>query len=229
MTGIGPRGGDGGVRLHSYFRSSASWRVRIALAWKGIDYDYVPVHLVRGGGEQHSEAYRALNPLRSVPSLEIDGVVLTESLAILDYLEQTRPDPPLFPRTPVQRARALQLAEVVNSGIQPVQNLRVLQKLGSDWNADDSQRAAWARHWIGLGLTALEELLQRYSGTYSVGDDVSVADVCLVPQLYNARRFGVDLEPFVHIRRVESALRTLPAFQAAVPGKQPDCPPELRE
>lgn len=210
------------VRLHSYFRSSASWRVRIALAWKGIEYEYVPVHLVRDGGEQHSAAYRALNPLRSVPTLEIDGVVLAESLAIIEYLEETRPNPPLLPSDPVQRARVRQLAEVVNSGIQPVQNLRVLQKLGRDWNADDAARAHWARHWIELGLEALEKLLERHSGTYSVGDDVTVADVCLVPQLYNARRFGVELAPFENVRRIEDALGQLPAFQAAAPDKQPD-------
>lgn len=215
------------VRLHSYFRSSASWRVRIGLAFKGIDYEYHPVHLLKDGGQQHSDSYRKLNPLRAVPTLEIDGLVLGESLAILEYLEETRPTPPLLPANPAARAQARQLAEVVNAGIQPVQNLRVLQHLEQDWGADQAAKAKWARHYIGRGLEALEALVVHSAGQCSVGDSVSIADLCLVPQLYNARRFAVEMERFPRLLEIEAHLKQLPAFQAAEPNRQPDCPPEL--
>lgn len=212
------------VRLFGYFRSSCSWRVRIALNWKGIAYDTVPVHLLREGGEQHQDAYRMLNPMREVPTLEIDGVHLAQSLAILEYLEETRPEPPLLPREPHLRARARQLAEIVNAGIQPVQNLRVLQQLGRSFDADDAARRQWAAHWISQGLEAFERIARETAGTCSVGDSVTFADLCLVPQLYNARRFGVDPARFETISRIEGHLVALPAFRNALPERQPDAP-----
>lgn len=216
------------VRLHSYFRSSASWRVRIALAHKAIDYEYQPVHLLKDGGEQHSLDYRQLNPFRAVPTLEIDGLVLSESMAILEYLEETRPHAPLLPADPALRARARQMAEVVNAGIQPVQNLRVLQRLEGTFQADQTAKTEWARHYITLGLQALEALVSQHGGSCSVGNSPSFADLCLVPQLYNARRFSVNLEDFPRLLQVEAHLSQLPSFAAARPEQQPDCPESLR-
>lgn len=213
------------IRLHGYFRSSASWRVRIALGFKGIAYDYVPVNLVKDGGEQYSASYRAINPLQAVPTLEIDGHVLSESLAILHYLEETRPLPALLPKDSYARAQVRRIAEAVNAGIQPLQNLRVLQKLDADFKAGDAGRKAWAAHFNQVGLTGIEVLANATAGRYCVGDEVSMADVCLAPQLYGARRFGVDVQQFPTLLRIEAELMKLPAFANAVPAKQPDCPP----
>ncbi|HEX8536372.1 MAG TPA: maleylacetoacetate isomerase [Cystobacter sp.] len=214
------------MKLHGYWRSSASWRVRIALNLKGLAYEYVPVHLVKDGGQQHSEAYRTLNPLRTVPTLEFTegGRVhhLSQSLAILEYLEERHPSPALLPADPLLRARVRMLSEVVNSGIQPLQNLMVLQRIKSEWKGDDK---AWAAHWIDRGLGAFHAMAQQTAGRYCVGDSVSFADVCLVPQLYSARRFGVDLQPYGLLTRVEAACASLPAFQAAHADRQPDAVP----
>lgn len=210
------------IRLHGYFRSSATWRVRIALHHKQLAYQTVPVHLVANGGEQHSDAYRALNPMREVPALEIDGLVLTQSLPILEYLEETRPAHPLLPGIPADRAHARRIAEVINAGIQPVQNLRVLHYVEKTLGAGPEGRQAWAAHWIRLGFEGLEAIVAQTAGTYCVGDAVSIADVCLVPQVYNARRFAVDLTPFPTLVRIEAALVALPAFVAAAPDVQPD-------
>jgi maleylpyruvate isomerase len=211
------------VRLYGYWRSSCSWRVRLALEFKGLAYEYVPVHLVKDGGEQHSEAHRARNPMRTVPTLELSegGRVhhLSQSLAILEYLEERHPSPALLPAEPLARARVRMLAEMVNSGIQPLQNLSVLQRLEHELKADEK---AWSVYWLERGLTALQAAVEPTAGTYCVGDAVSFADLCLVPQLYNARRFGVDLEPHGVLTRIEAACALLPAFQAAHPDRQPD-------
>ncbi len=216
------------MRLHNYFRSSASWRVRIALAWKGLAYEYVPVNLIADGGEQWSERYRAVNPLRAVPTLELGGRRVSESLAIIELLEELHPEPALLPVEPFARAAARRIAEAVNAGIQPLQNLRVLKKLETDFGAGDEARKGWAGHFNKVGLEVIEALLQETSGTYCVGDAVSLADVCLAPQLYSARRYGVDVAAFPLISAIEARLNALPAFAGAHPSKQPDCPPELR-
>ena len=208
--------------IYSYWRSSASWRVRIALAYKGVDYEYRAVHLVRDGGEQHSDAYRAKNPMELVPTLEIDGHTLSESLSILRYLEDTRPTPRLVPEDPYLAARAWQIAEYVNAGIQPLQNLRVMLELGASFDASKAQQRAWSRDWIARGFAAVEQMIAEVGGRCAVGDDPTVADVCLVPQVYNARRFEVDLGPFPNITRIDAHLAALPAFQAARPENQPD-------
>lgn len=211
------------MKLYGYWRSSCSWRVRISLNLKGLSYEDVPVHLVKDGGEQHGEAHRARNPMRTVPTLEVTegGRVhhLSQSLAILEYLEERHPSPALLPAEPLARARVRMLAEMVNSGIQPLQNLSVLQRLKGELRADEK---AWSAYWIQRGLEALQVAVQETAGTYCVGEAVSLADLCLVPQLYNARRFGVDLEPFGLLTRIESACAGLPAFQAAHPDRQPD-------
>lgn len=214
------------MRLYGYWRSSSTWRVRIALRHKGIAYDDRPVHLLREGGEQHSPEYRALNPMEEVPTLELEHqgagrLRLGQSLAIIQYLEAVRPDPPLLPADPYLRARAWQLAEIVNSGVQPFQNASVLKRIKEDLRGDD---LAWVRHFIGRGLRALEALATETAGTFLVGDAVSVADLCLVPQLYGARRFGVDLAPFPVLVRVEAACEALPAFADAHPDRQSDAP-----
>lgn len=212
--------------LYSYWRSSSAWRVRIALALKGVDYEYRAVHLVADGGAQHAPPYRAMNPLREVPALEIDGLVLAQSLPIIEYLEETRPEPPLLPAAPAARARARQLAEVVNAGVQPLQNLRVLQHLGAALGLTADGTSAWARHWIALGFDGLEPLLRETAGACALGDQVTVADLLLVPQVYNARRFGVDLGPYPTIVRLDAALSAQAAFLAAHPDRQPDAPPQ---
>lgn len=211
------------ARLYSYWRSSASWRVRIGLQLKGIAYEYRPVHLVQNGGEQHAEAYVSVNPNKLLPSLEIDGHVLSESLAILEYLDETRPEPPILPATPIARATARRVAESVNAGIQPIQNLRVLQYIGNEFGGD---KVAWGRHWITVGFDAIEQVLASCAGEYAVGDAPSIADLCLVPQVYNARRFGVDMDRYPTIARIDATCAVHPAFQAAHPDVQPDAPKE---
>jgi maleylpyruvate isomerase len=209
------------LRLYSYWRSSASWRVRIALAFKKVAYEYVPVSLVKDGGEQHREQYRVLNPMAQVPTLVLDdGRRLSQSLAILEYLEETVPEPPLLPRDPYLRARARQLAELINAGIQPLQNLaplRQVKSLGLD-------EQAWAHHFIERGLEALERYAEPTAATFLVGDAPSFADICLVPQLFNARRFGVDLLRWPLLSRVEEACARLAPFQNGHAERQPDAP-----
>jgi maleylpyruvate isomerase len=215
------------MKLYSYWRSSCSWRVRIALNLKGLAYTYEAVHLLKDGGQQHTEAYRALNPMRAVPTLEFEegGMKrkLTQSIAILEYLEERYRTPPLLPADPYLRARARMLAEMVNSGIQPLQNLSVLQWVKHELKGDDK---AFAAYWNARGLAALETVVKETVGTYCVGDAVSLADICLVPQLYSARRNGVDLTPYPTLTRIEAACEKLPAFQAAHPDRQPDAVPD---
>ncbi len=210
------------VKLYSYWRSSASWRVRIALNLKGVPFEYEPVHLVKDGGEQHTDGYRAINPARLLPSLEIDGHTLSESLAIVRYLDQTLPEPLLVPEDPYWGAKAWQLAELVNAGIQPIQNLRVMQELSTQFDADSDARKAWSKQWITRGFEALESFLVEIPGIFCIGDEVTVADICLVPQVYNARRFHVDMGRFPHIMAAEAELSQLDAFERARPENQPD-------
>jgi len=212
------------LTLYGYYRSSASWRVRIALALKGLPYTSIPVHLVRDGGEQHHDAYRALNPMREVPTLDVDGVPVAQSIAIIELLNELAPDPPLLPESPLGRAHVRQVAEVINASIQPVQNLRVLQKLDADFGAGTDGKAAWAAHWIRSGFDGLEPLIARHAGAYAYGDQITIADLCLVPQVYNARRFNVDLAPYPTIHAVDARLAEHPAFITAHPEAQPDAP-----
>jgi len=208
------------MRLYSYFRSSSTWRVRIALAWKQIPHDYTAIHLLER--MQAAPEHLARSPMGKVPVLELDdGRVLTESMAILDYLEETHPEPPLLPRDPYLRARARMLAEMVNSGIQPYQNLTVLRHV----KAHGGDEKAWAKHWIAAGIAALETAVQPTAGRFCVGDAPSFADLYLVPQLAHARRFGVDVAPAPTLVRIEAACAALPAFQAARPEAQPDASP----
>lgn len=213
--------------LYDYWRSSSAWRVRIALNLKQVAVERRAVHLMReGGGDQFAAAFRALNPLSEVPVLVVDDPggarrVLAQSMAILGYLEDRFPTPPLFPADPWLRARARQLAEMVNAGMQPFQNLSLLSHLRARGIADPQEIA---HHFNLRGLGALEALAGETAGTFLVGDAPTVADVYLVPQLYGARRFGVDVTAFPTLLRVEAACAALPAFAAARPEAQPDAP-----
>ena len=213
------------MKLYTYWRSSAAYRVRIALGLKNISFESVPVHLVRDGGEQLKSEYADINPQRLVPALELeDGQVLTQSMAIMEYLEDAHPDPALLPGDTLGRARVRSLCQAVTSDIHPINNLRVLKYLASELGAEDEQKATWYRHWITVGFEGLERLLSDSgkTGTFSHGDTVTLADVCLVPQVYNARRFNVDLTPYPTIVRIDAACRDIPAFAAAAPEAQGD-------
>lgn len=201
--------------LHDYFRSSAAYRVRIALNLKGIDYDRQSVNLATG--EQKQAAYRSLNPQGFVPMLEIDDLKLTQSLAIAVYLDQKFPDPPLMPRDPADGAHVRALAMTVACDIHPLNNLRVLKYLGGTLGATQEERDAWYAHWVTEGLAALEALAAPRAGAFLFGDAPTLADVCLVPQLYNARRFAVPIAPYPSLRRADESASAHPAFAAAHP------------
>jgi maleylacetoacetate isomerase len=212
------------LTLHTYWRSSASYRVRIALQLKGLEYASKPVHLIRDGGEQHGQAYRALNPQGRVPTLEHDGKFITQSLAIIEYLEELHPRPALLPADALGRARVRSLAQIISSDMQPLQNTSVVQYLREVLKLGDAEVSAWLREWIGRGMSALETRLAReeQTGRYSHGDAPTMADCCLVPQCYAARRFGVDPTQFPTIARIEAECVKLAAFQLAAPEAQPD-------
>lgn len=212
------------MRLYTYFRSSAAYRVRIALNLKGLAWEAVPVHLVRGGGEQHQPGYRALNPAGLVPALEDDGQVFTQSLAIVEYLDETHPEPALLPGDAASRARIRAIAQAIACDIHPINNLRVLQYLTRELGASEAQKTAWYRHWVETGLAAVEAMLavQAGSGRFCVGDTPTLADVCLVPQVYNARRFDCDLTAMPTVLRIASHCEMLEAFQRAAPQAQAD-------
>jgi len=211
------------MKLYGYWRSSCSYRVRIALHHKGIAFENIPVHLIKSGGEQNSDTYRAKNPMAQVPTLEVEenGVVhrLGQSLAIIEFLEERFPAVPLLPQDAFLRARARQIAETINSGIQPFQNISVTQFVKKELGADDQ---AFARRFIEKGLKAVDSLAEGVAGEYLVGDAPTVADVCLVPQMYGARRFGVDTAAFPRLLEIEARCLKLPGFQAAHPDQQID-------
>jgi maleylpyruvate isomerase len=213
------------MKLFSYWRSSSAWRVRIGLRVKGVPCEIVPVHLVRGGGEQFRAEFLHVNPLAQVPVLEVEGAGpaggvfrLTQSMAILEYLDERHPTPPLLPGNLERRARARQLAEVVNSGTQPLQNLR-LQNAIRDGGADPKPIV---KAFNEYGLAALEGLAVESAGRFLVGDELTIADLYLIPQLYGARRNGVDVEAYPTLRRVERVCEMMAEFKAAHPDAQPD-------
>lgn len=212
------------MKLYSFFRSSASYRVRIALNLKSLSYDQVPIHLRRGGGEQLRAAYKAINPQALVPALEDGGRILTQSLAIIEYLDERYPDPPLLPKDPADKAIVRSMALIIACEVHPIQNLRVLQHVKREYNQSDDQVNHWAQHWIDLGLAALEQMIsaQPWRDRFCFGDRPTLADICLVPQLGNARRYGCDLSRYPAIIEIEKYCLALPAFAAAAPEKQPD-------
>jgi maleylpyruvate isomerase len=212
------------LKLFTYFRSSSAFRVRIALNLKGLAFEAIPIHLLRGGGEQHSERYLARNPARLVPALQDGELTLGQSLAIIEYLEQTHPTPALLPPAAAARAIVRELALNVACDIHPLNNLRVLRYLRAPLGIDQQRRDEWARHWIGLGFTAIEQQLTRRgtAGKYCFGDAPTMADCCLIPQVFNARRVSLPLEEFPTIHRVHDYCMQQPAFIDAAPGSQSD-------
>ena len=204
--------------LHDYYRSSAAYRVRIALGLKGVDYDHHSVNLARG--EQKDAAFRATNPQGLVPCLEIDGLVLTQSLAICDYLDARYEAVPFVPSDPADRAHVLALALAVACDIHPLNNLRVLKYLAGELGVEEAAKDDWYRHWVAEGLAALEEIAAPRAGAFLFGDAPSLADICLVPQLYNARRFAVPLDAYPTLRRADETAAGHPAFAAAHPDRQ---------
>ncbi|HVQ80166.1 MAG: maleylacetoacetate isomerase [Pseudolabrys sp.] len=209
------------MKLFSYFRSSAAYRVRIALNLKELPYEIVPIHLTKDGGRQHTQEFRAINPLARVPALELSGgEVLTQSLAIIEYLDEIHPEPPLLPPAALGRARARAIAQMIACDIHPLNNLIALQYLRRQLKHEQPDIDAWYHHWITQGFTAMEEMLDP--APYACGQHVTVADICLVPQVANARRLKVPLEKFPKIVAVDAACLKLPAFDKARPENQPD-------
>lgn len=214
------------LTLHAYWRSSASYRVRIALNLKGLPYRIEPVHLVKDGGAQHSAAYRALNPQGRVPLLVDGDFTLGQSLAIFEYLEERHPAPALLPAEAAPRARAREASQLLAADVQPLQNISVLNYLRDRLAVDEPGRNAWVRHWIEQGLAALEARVADQPLMQAMfGDAVSYADCCLVPQVYAARRFGADTARFPRLAALATRLEVLPAFAAAHPDRQPDAQP----
>jgi len=205
------------ARLFDYFRSSASYRVRIALNLKGVDYESVPLNLLEGG--QKGADYRAINPQGLIPALEIDGRTLVQSLAIIDYLDSTRPEPALIPADPADAARVRALALVVACDVHPLNNLRVLKYLSGPLGQPQEARDAWYRHWVAEGLAALEAMAAPGAGRFLFGDSPTLADLCLVPQLFNARRFEVPLDDYPTLVRADAEANRLEAFGAAHPDR----------
>ena len=210
------------MKLYTFFRSSAAFRVRIALNLKGLQYESLPKHFARN--EHRTAEYLALNPQGLIPALSVDGVVLSQSLAIIEYLNDRHPSPPLLPADPLDRARVRSMALVIACEIHPLNNLRVLNYLRAELGQDDDGVGTWYRHWVSEGFRGLELQAREFSaaGRYCFGDAVSLADVLLVPQMFNARRLKTDLTPFPTLVGISTHLESLPAFAAARPEVQPD-------
>lgn len=212
------------MHLYGYWRSSAAYRCRIALAIKGLSYDFTSVHLRKNGGEQKLPEFLGLNPQALVPALVVDDAVLTQSMAIIEWLDETAPGPALMPTDPLARAKVRAFAQSIACEIHPLQNLRVLKYIKAELGADQTAVDAWCRKWIGGGLAACESLLatQPDGQRYCFGDEASLADICLAPQIYSARRFGVDISDLQRILELERIYAEDPAFVAAHPDAQPD-------
>lgn len=212
------------IHFHGYFRSSSAYRCRIAFNLKGIIYDFSSLHLRRGGGEQHRPKYTQLNPQGLVPTLQSGEFTLTQSLAIIEWLDETHPDPALLPDNPDLRAQVRAFSQIIACDIHPLQNLRVLQYLQERFDADQAVKDHWCQNWIGSGLAACEDILMRQNkgANFCFGDTPGLADICLVPQVFSARRFGVDLAVMPNILRIYEHCQALPAFGDAAPSRQSD-------
>jgi maleylacetoacetate isomerase len=214
------------IRLYSYWRSSAAYRVRIALNLKRLDHEVVPVHLTEGGGQQHTPAFREINPQGLIPVLQHGNRIFRQSLAIIEYLDEVFPDPSLIPSLPRERARVLALAQIIACDIHPLCNLRVLQYLEREFGVADVERERWCRHWIEEGFAAIESMLvdNPSTGTFCEGDEPGLADICLVPQVYNANRWRVDMGRFPVIQKIYETCMQEEAFDRARPENQADAP-----
>jgi len=210
--------------LYGYFRSSAAFSARIALNLKGIEPELRFIHLLKEGGQQHTAEYKTLNPMELIPALVHDGQLITQSLAIMEYLDEIVPEPPILPKDALGRARVREIACVIACDIHPVNNLRLAQYLKREFHISDEQQANWQRHWITLGFEALEKMLSlsKDTGTYSYGDSPTVADICLIPQIFNARRVNLEVERYPTLSRIFAHAMQHPAFDAAQPKNQPD-------
>jgi maleylpyruvate isomerase len=210
------------MKLYNYFRSSAAFRVRIALNLKGLKYDYVSKAFLKN--EHRAADYLALNPQGLIPALDVDGTVISQSVAIIEYLNELHPQPPLLPADPLARAQVRSMTLAIACDIHPLNNLRVLNYLRQDLAQNDDGVNTWYRHWVGEGFRGLELQVAKHSsaGRHCFGDSLSLADVCLVPQMYNARRFNCDLTPFPTLVAISTHLESLPAFDTARPEVQPD-------
>lgn len=211
------------LRLHGYWRSTASWRVRIALGLKSVEFERADHDLRKG--EQRSPAFLSLSPQGLVPALEVGGDVLFQSMAILEWIEERFPEPALLPRSPTERALVRGMAQLVACDIHPLNNLRVLQALRADFSGSEEQIRTWAGRWIEEGFSVLEQLVERHGGAHAFGDQPSLADCTLIPQIFSARRFGVEMAAFPRLLAVEARAAVLPAFAAAHPAEQPDADP----
>jgi maleylpyruvate isomerase len=212
------------MKLYTYFRSSAAYRVRIALHLKGLSYDAVPVHLLKDGGQHLQDDYRQINPSGLVPAFQDDRITLSQSLAIIEYLEEVYPDVPLLPKDAPGRARVRELAQIIGCDIHPITNLRVLNYLAREIGVPDQAKSEWYRHWVIEGLQSLEAHLARDpgAGPFCHGDHPTIADCYLAPQVFNAQRFNIDVSAYPNIDRINALCIALPAFQAAHPSRQPD-------
>jgi maleylacetoacetate isomerase len=208
--------------LYTYYRSSAAYRVRIALALKGVRYTPHFVHLARDGGQQHAASYRAINPQGLVPTFVDQSGTITQSLAIIEYLEESYPEPALLPTEPYARARVRAMAAAIACDIHPIDNLRVLSYLRQEFSAGEDAINGWYQHWVAEGLAALEALAVSAPGPFCWGGQPTLADICLVPQLYNARRFNCDLTGFPRLTAIDALCGAIPAFAGAAPERQPD-------
>ena len=216
---------DDSFVLYSYFRSSASYRVRIALHYKNISFKYSPVHLIQNGGEQYSTEYRKLNPQAQVPCLIHNNKPISQSMAIIQYLEDVCREPALFPNTAYEKALVIQLCELINSGIQPLQNLAVTAELTKNYSFTTEQKNNWIQHWNNLGLSSVEEMLKITAGDFCIGDTITAADCFLIPQIFSAKRFAVDVSKYPTILRICEHAGEVEAFQLAEPERQPDYVP----
>ncbi len=208
------------MQLYTYFRSSAAYRVRIALNLKGLNAELIPVHLVNNGGEQHSEAYKAMNPSELVPTFVEDDFNLSQSLSILEYLDEQYPEVTLLPQDAQQRALVRAFSLAIACDIHPLNNLRVLQYLTGTLNVTDEQKTEWYKHWVVTGFATLEALLKESNGKFCFGDQATIADCCLIPQVYNALRFNIDLSAYPKIASIYQHCNTLAVFQNAAPEAQ---------
>ncbi|QBL08951.1 maleylacetoacetate isomerase [Rheinheimera sp. D18] len=210
------------MKLYGYWRSSAAYRVRIALNLKQLSFDSVAVHLIKNGGEQHSENYKTLNPAQLVPTFVDEDVSVNQSLAIIEYLDEKYPEPAFLPKSLAAKAQVRSAALDIACDIHPLNNLRVLQYLTGPLALSEEQKLAWIKHWLNVGFTALEQRLSLTSGQYCFADAVTLADICLIPQIYNAQRFSLDMTAYPSLNRIYHNCQQLAAFALAAPEQQPD-------
>jgi maleylacetoacetate isomerase len=217
------------LKLYNYFRSSTSYRVRIALNLKELNYDYIPIHLLNNGGEQNSPSYRTLNPIGGLPTLAHGELHISQSMAICEYLEETfSSGTHLLPKTEFLRAKVRQVCEIINADLHPLQNLKVTKYLEDELKLNSDQKQKWLNRWIEDGLAATEKTISSFCGAYSFGDEVSLADAFIIPQLFSARRFNVKTDSFTNLTKIEENCQLLSSFKAAHPLRQPDTPVEIR-